>query len=180
MGQRRGGLVGKQGYELGRRCEIALSKSLKQREWYIIPSYDYTGKDQAKAPRLEGRLKGFVVPDLDVSRAGRRFWIECKYKSRPNPWRMHGGRLYHGLDTRHVNDYLRVQEITGCRVRICILERAGRAVLVNWLDKIYPNRMERPPTKIWRSGSVLFPRDDFDDKGVFDADAMTVTWNDHA
>lgn len=180
MGQRRSGLAGKQEYELGRRCEIALSKSLKQRKWYVIPSYDYTGKDQAKAPRLEGELKGFVVPDLDVARAGRRFWVECKYKTKPNPWRKHNNRPYHGLDTRHVNHYLKVQKITGCRVRLCILEREGSAVLVNWLDVLYAQRMELPPTDVWRSGGTLFPRDDFDEKGVFDYKAMTVTWNEPA
>ena len=91
------------------------------RGWFVVPSYDYTGAEEEKAPRLQGLAEEFVIPDLDVCRNGVRKWIEVKTKGKPSPTRM-TQRQEHGIAKRHWNSYWRVQEISGTEVWLAIYE----------------------------------------------------------
>lgn len=110
----------------GRAAEQLVAGWLQERGWFVIPSYDYSGDDGNKAPRLQGLKAGHAVPDLDTARDGCRRWIEVKSKGRANPRHdSYWGRpevLEHGIDLGNYLDYLEVKRITGDEVWIAIYE----------------------------------------------------------
>ena len=59
-----------------------MSDQLQARGWHVIPSYDYSGEDGCKAPRMQGVDSWFTLPDLDIARNGKRFWVEVKAKGK--------------------------------------------------------------------------------------------------
>jgi hypothetical protein len=111
----------------GRAAEQRVARWLQKRGWYIIPSYDYSGAEGEKAPRLQGFPAGYAVPDLDASRGGWRGWVEVKSKAQANIWRSaqpwgQPNTPEHGIDHHNYLDYLHVKRITGDEVWIAIYE----------------------------------------------------------
>lgn len=110
---------------LGRSGEQRVSTWLKQRGWYVIPSYDYAGEGGDKAPRLQGIEEAFPVPDLDVCRGPRarfgaeRRWVEVKTKEAASFTRK-TGRYEHGIE--HYDDYMRVATLTGTEAWLAVHE----------------------------------------------------------
>src|SRR5690606_40649353 len=72
----------KEEFRRGRNGERLVAELLQSRGWYVIPSYDYSGEDGDKPPRLQGAVDAFPLPDLDVARDGQRRWAEVKTKKR--------------------------------------------------------------------------------------------------
>lgn len=103
----------------GRQGEQMVATWLRERGWYVIPSYDYSGSNRDKAPKLQGIADGFPVPDLDVAKAGDRRWVEVKTKERPTEFRKTGS-LDHGIE--HYDDYVRVAAETGTEAWLAIFE----------------------------------------------------------
>ena len=101
----------------------------------MIPSYDYSGEDGNKAPRMQGLSASLVIPDLDIAKGGTRRWAEVKVKATALLWRK-TGEYQHGIDRRHYEDYLRVEKITGCHVWLFILEEDTQTILAESLDKL--------------------------------------------
>jgi hypothetical protein len=76
----------RQEFKKGRSGEQKIAEVLRRRGWYIIPSYDYSGEDGNKAPRLQGlsdafaycggtAVAGGVTPRRAMSATGRyRAW----------------------------------------------------------------------------------------------------------
>ena len=65
-------------FRLGEKGEDIAISFLQSRGWFVVPSRDYNrDKTGQKAPCLQGELRGYVLPDLDVScpQRGRR-WVE--------------------------------------------------------------------------------------------------------
>lgn len=143
-------------FTFGRTGEQDVARVLQANGWYIVPSYDYSGTDRSKAPRLQGSLKSYVIPDLDVSREGERVWVEVKTKTEASFTRI-TGRLEHGIPKRHAEDYLRVQEITGCRVFLVIVERSTGDYLCASIDRL----MESARVSDLEGPMVYFARDSF-------------------
>lgn len=106
-------------FKLGRAGELLVSSWLQERGWFIIPSYDYSGDERDKAPKLRGLRNAFPVPDLDVCRDGERCWVEVKTKTSARMF-YKTGQYQHGVE--HYADYLRVQKETGNRAWLAILE----------------------------------------------------------
>ena len=141
-------------YALGHTGEERVAGLLRRSGWFVIPSYNYSGEEGNKAPRLQGALRAYVIPDLDCARDGVRNWVEVKTKTaatltydpmeiRPYSFqeaREMGlpGRLEHGISERHANSYAEVQRITGDQVLLVIYERSTGdvlwATLEAWLD----------------------------------------------
>jgi len=147
-------------FRRGRAGEHLVAGFLKARGWYVIPSYDYSGEDGDKPPRLEGRAEALPVPDLDVSRDGVRVWIEVKTKAAPTYTRK-TGQLEHGIPLRHYHAYRRVQRITGCRVWLFIVEEGSGEVLYSALDDLEHVRRIYKGDKMSRGGMVFWPRSAF-------------------
>jgi hypothetical protein len=124
----------------GRDAEQRVARWLQERGWFVIPSYDYSGEDGQKAPRLQGLKAGHAVPDLDVARDGKRKWIEVKAKGRANVRRdsYWGGPNIpeHGVEMPNYRDYLEVKRITGDEVWIAIYEEDTGLLLVAEIDAL--------------------------------------------
>ena len=104
-------------FERGRQGELAIARWLQERGWYVIPSYDYSGQDGTKAPRLQGLLAGYAIPDLDVCRGGDRMWVEVKVKGGATYHRL-TDTFEHGISLRLYRHYLEVQRLTGTQVSL--------------------------------------------------------------
>jgi len=119
--------------EFGRTGELVVAGELEARGWFVIPSYDYTGADGDKAPKMRRCGDAVVVPDLDVCRRGDRKWVEVKTKTEPTLHRK-TQTLEHGIDAHHWEQYGRVQTESGCNVFLCVLERSSGQVLIASID----------------------------------------------
>ena len=133
---------------------------LQEAGWYVVPSYDYAGDEKDKAPKLQGNKYSFVIPDLDISRAGNRLWAEVKTKREPTEHRV-TKRVEHGIPLRHFQHYQRVQEITGCPVWLFVVEESSGDVLCGKLDELTKNGREYNGNKMSNGGMIFFLRGDF-------------------
>jgi len=115
--------------EFGRDGERFVAAWLRRSGMYVIPSYDYTGDDASKAPKLEGAVRRYVIPDLDVAGDGRRCWVEVKTKTRPD-FSYKTGTDDHGFEERLLLSYRHVQEITGTTAWLCVYETSTSQVLL--------------------------------------------------
>lgn len=135
-------------FRRGRTAEELVTEELKRRGWFVNVTADYVGVDE-KAPRLHGPHEvSWILPDLDVCRAGVRRWVEVKYKSRATRTKVEQRRvlpdceLEHGIDLRLVRHYRRVQAESGCKVWVCIYEGDTRIAWMQALD-----RLDQPDTR---------------------------------
>jgi hypothetical protein len=143
-------------FRRGRSGEEIVADWLKKRECYIIPSYDYSGEDGDKAPKLQGLWEGHPVPDLDCSRNGHRFWVEVKTKEKPVLWRR-DNELRHGIELRLLEHYQTVQMISGCPCYLFIFEELSGHLLAETLG-----RLGEPYTGTDRGRKMAYwPRDRF-------------------
>lgn len=143
----------------GHNGERLIGDLLREGDWYVIPSYDYSGEDD-KAPRLQGLKECLVIPDLDICKNGTRRWAEVKTKTKAD-WTHITQRLEHGFPLRHYQDYFKVQRETGTEVWLFIYEESTGDVLyakINDLDSI---KRIYDGDKMDRGGTVFFPRDAF-------------------
>lgn len=107
----------------GRAGEQIVAPWLMERGWFVIPSYDYAGEGGDKPPRLQGLPASHPVPDLDISRDGKRRWVEVKTKTDSVEWRI-TGELRHGIEYRLFKHYVTVERITGSECWLAILEES--------------------------------------------------------
>lgn len=148
-------------WKKGHTGELIIAKILQEGGWYVIPSYDYTGEDDNKAPRLQGIHEQFVIPDLDIAKDGCRLWAEVKTKASASFTRI-TQRYEHGIPMRHYRHYLKVQEITGCDVWLYVYEEDTRTILRGSIDYLSQFKREYNGDKMSRGGMVFFPRDKFE------------------
>jgi hypothetical protein len=146
-------------FELGRAGEQTVAGWLQHNGWYVVPSYDYAGDDKNKAPRLQGRISGYAIPDLDVARNGARFWVEVKVKNGPTLHRK-SGRLEHGISKRLWEHYRKVEEITGTAVWIVVVEQDSGEMLVGALKTLGEPRIYEG-WKMGEGGMAFWPREAF-------------------
>lgn len=144
-------------YQLGHTGELLISNLLQERGWFVIPSYDYSGDDGNKAPRLEGLLKSYVLPDLDIAKNGSRKWAEVKTKS-SSSFTKKTMQHEHGIPMRHFEDYRQIRGITGCEVWLFVYELDCGEVICAELDTLSQNRRVYEGHKMSNGGMVFFPR----------------------
>lgn len=148
-------------FQQGRSGERVVASHLQSKGWFIVPSYDYSGEDGNKAPRLEGALASYVIPDLDASRDGRRIWVEVKTKTAATFTRV-TQQYEHGISERHFKSYKQVQEITGTDVWLVIYEENEGAILAAKLDDLpEPRKTRMKKHGMTQEPMVYFPRDAF-------------------
>lgn len=143
----------------GHNGERLIGDLLRERDWYVIPSYDYSGEDD-KAPRLQGLKECLVIPDLDICKSGTRRWAEVKTKKEATFTRR-TQRYEHGFPLRHYHDYLRVQQETGTEVWLFIYEESTGDVLYAKLDDLAKVMRPYKGNKMNYGGMAYFPRDAF-------------------
>jgi len=153
-------------FKRGREGEQSVEQWLRARGDYVIRSYDYSGEDGDKAPRMHGLAERYALPDLDVCREGedgepsRRWWVEVKAKHHAIEYRKLG-RLEHGISLPLWMDYLQVQAISGCEVWIVIVEEETDEWLAQSLKVLGEVAREYDGDKMGPGGMVFFPRDAF-------------------
>lgn len=144
----------------GREGEQRIAEFLKQRGWYIIPSYDYSGPDGDKAPKIQGAHEGIVLPDLGIARSGRLKWAEVKTKHAPT-FTIQTHTTDHGIGYRNWLHYRRCQQETGAHVWLFILEECSQEILFQSLDvlgrgRVYTgDRMDRGGMMFWQRDAFM-------------------------
>lgn len=130
---------------IGDKGQRAVAKFLREQGWWVVPSYEFSGSSDDKAPMLEGPLKGLILPDLDCAKDGQRMWVEVKTKTAAtmtyDPCAIPGlsfkearqqgieGIAEHGISERQALDYLEVARITGADVYLVVYELSTSDVL---------------------------------------------------
>lgn len=146
-------------FERGRAGEQAVAKWLQERGWFVVPSYDYSGADGDKPPRLQGLESRYAIPDLDIARAGLRIWAEVKVKGTPS-WHRVTQVWEHGISRRLHQNYCEVQRITGTPVWIFVLEERDDVLIAQSLDLLGAPRVY-DGSKMGRDGMSFWPRQRF-------------------
>lgn len=130
--------------KLGHDGELLIEKVLQDYGWYTIPTYDYKG-EYKKSPRMIGDGKYLIVPDIDASKNRKRLWVESKLKEGAS-WTYSTCIFEHGLPLYLYEDYLQVEQITGCPVWLFILE-ANQAEITRKDLIRYANKKCKPPDR---------------------------------
>ena len=121
-------------FQQGRNGEKIVARLLQQEGWGIVPSYDYSGETNDKAPRLQFLRSGLVIPDLDASHlAYGRIWVEVKTNSEAS-WYIIGQQYQHGIREKHWNDYIEVQRITRTPVWLYVYQLDNQTIYKQAID----------------------------------------------
>lgn len=134
----------------------------RKRGWFVVPSYDYTGSENDKAPMMLGERGDLVLPDLDICKDGLRMWVEVKYKATAPLYRK-VGKKQHGINARHFSHYLSVQKESGNLVYLLIVEGDTGKILAASLNKLVKRARHYHDRKMGASGMVFFDRDEFEE-----------------
>jgi hypothetical protein len=143
-----------------RKYEEALSTWLqRQYGYYVLPTYDYSGLGDSKAPKLYKCESGLVIPDLFACRGGSSLWMECKWKTRAD-WHRKTQRLATGISKRHFEHYIKVEEVSGVKVYIAFLHVEEDEIRIAPLSKLKDSiNHEYDGKKMGRAGMVFWRYD---------------------
>lgn len=146
-----------------REQEKRLAGYVRGRGFYLLPTYDFSGKGDDKAPKLEAPPGGrsLVVPDLLAWGPSESLWIECKWKQRADFYRKSGHRVT-GISLRLWRHYGEVQRRTGLRVVIAFLHEDEGEVRIASLARLAVAPMfshQYAGGKMGSSGMIFFGYD---------------------
>lgn len=151
-------------YEWASLREMGVASFLRDRGWFTLPTYDYSGKQDDKAPILHGPTSKLIIPDVLAFKAKSARWFEVKAKTeatfhrKTQVWET-------GFSLRHWEHYRQVQTETGIDVLVFFVhdnKKPGdgngevRFASLNDLDRM---RREYNGDKMGRGGMVFFPYD---------------------
>lgn len=150
--------------DAARRWEIALAKWIRSRGWYVVPTYDFSGGGDGKAPKMLGPRghRDLVLPDLQCFRPlgdVRAQWLECKWKSGAALYRK-GGYPVTGIGLRLAKHYSEVEQQTGQRVVVAFLHeaegemRAAPLQDLPWSHDYEGTVMGRGGMRFWRWNDI--------------------------
>jgi hypothetical protein len=116
-------------YAFGKIAEGQIAQWLiRAHEYQLLPAYEIE-IPSGKGPRLLTSSGGLVAPDiLAMKHRGTKLfikWYEAKHKTRFSWYRKNGGSWQTGIDLRHFEDYIKVQEQTGIEVYMLFLHRSN-------------------------------------------------------
>jgi hypothetical protein len=147
-------------YAKGHNGELLVADKLMQLGYFVVPSYDYSGQENDKAPKMKGLMRSFVLPDLDVSKSGSRKWVEVKTKEDATYTRI-TQQYEHGIPLRHYRQYLEVEKESGCAVYLAVYEIKTGEVLIGRLSELSKLVRIYDGDKMSRGGMAFFPRSAF-------------------
>lgn len=117
-------------WQRGHTAELNIAELMTRLGWQVNPTYNYTGAEDNKAPRSLARGgPEYVLPDLQVWRSREMRWVEVKSKASANPRRV-GNFLEHGIDKRHWDDYVAIDQTSGAPVYLCVFEENTGHILI--------------------------------------------------
>jgi len=147
--------------------EKAFALYLQRRGYYILPTYDYTGLKDDKAPRLKGENQSLVVPDLLAAKNGLFSWFEIKLKQQADLYRK-TNVLETGLALRHWKHYQEVKRLTGTLVNIIFIhekEQEIRCGELSILEKYHSHTYKGD--RMDRGGTIFFAYERLPRVGTF-------------
>lgn len=178
----RPGLHSSPEWRRGDQAQRAWESRLLSRGCAVLPCYRMRDEDTglSAAPALATSEGDLVLPDLLVLGPGRPRWEEVKGKHGP-AWCRTRSEWVHGADARRLDQYRRVQAVSGIPVLLIVREDTSpidpdhESPLVpagTWLaialDEVYrtgtycaswPGGLARPALRgTGRAGGILWPR----------------------
>jgi hypothetical protein len=150
-----------------RKWEQKAAAWLRRRGWHVLATYDFSGKDDDKAPKLLAPPgdPDLVLPDLQMFKENGSRWVEVKYKAKADDYRIGGYRVT-GISRRLWGHYQRVEEITGADVFIVFLhgkENEIRGERVRQLRGLVSHTYSGP--LMGRHGMIFFRFDELPNWG---------------
>jgi hypothetical protein len=134
--------------QYGKAAEEIIYDALLKMGAYAIPKYLYVKEG---APSLFGLNNRYAVPDLDTASQGKRIWIEVKRKAQRDKY------PDTGFPPKNLEEYKKVQEITGDKVFIIFIDEKACKVYGNWLNKLL-----EPTVIIHNNKSYYYPKEETD------------------
>ena len=114
-----------QALAFGQMGESLIARWFRERGYNILPVYE-TELNTGKGPRVFAAQCEIVAPDLFAFSPERVFWIEAKHKTAFS-WHRLTGKWVTGIDLRHYEDYLRLNQISPWPIWLMFLQRGGQA-----------------------------------------------------
>jgi len=111
----------------GKAGESLIANWLKRKGHSVLPVYEKE-ISEGKGPQIFTVQSNLIAPDLLAfgCKSDKVWWIEAKHKSAFS-WHRISSRWVTGIDLRHYEDYLRVQELSPWPIWLLFLQREGRA-----------------------------------------------------
>ena len=147
--------------ELARAWEQRMGEWARRRGWYVLPTYDYSGRDDDKAPKLlapPGR-ESLVLPDLQCVRPGETRWLEIKWKASCTRY-VKGGYRTTGISLRLWEHYSQVELLTGGGVWVVFLHQEEQEIRGDSLADLHRKVSHQyDGRKMGRGGMIFFRYD---------------------
>lgn len=99
--------------DFGRVAESLIAKWIMANGYSVLPAYEIE-KHQGKGPQLFRANAQYVAPDI-LAIGSNIFWAEAKHKT-VFTWHRNTKQWTTGIDLRHYEEYLKVQECTNIPV----------------------------------------------------------------
>ncbi len=143
--------------ERGKGAEIAVSGQYQREGRFVLPSYDYSGDGDNKAPILQCGNRRLILPDLlTFLPGGRKEWVEVKLKDETTLYRK-TQTIETGLSLRHFHHYQQVQQVTGIEVSILFVHLKEKQVVGATLDELNSIGREYTGDKMGRGRMWFVP-----------------------
>jgi len=104
--------------KFGKVAEGRIALYMRQRGFSVLPVYEIE-KGQGKGPQVFTPTRGLIAPDMFVFK-DKAYWVEAKHKT-VFTWHYVTQCWTTGVDLRHYEDYLHVDEATPCPVWLTFL-----------------------------------------------------------
>lgn len=111
--------------EFGQAGESAIARWMRSRGHTLLPAYEKI-IDNGKGPRVYAPNGTLVSPDFLVWKGDKAFWLEAKRKT-GFTWHRITSRWVTGIDLRHYEDYLKIQDVSSWPVWLLFLQEGGPA-----------------------------------------------------
>lgn len=114
-----------QSLAVGKVGESRIAKWFIGRGFSVLPVYEIE-LHHGKGPRLFAPQGQIIAPDMVVFRANNCFWIEAKHKTAFTLYRK-TNTFQTGIDKRHYEDYLKIDDYSPWPVWLLFLHEGGIA-----------------------------------------------------
>jgi len=111
--------------KIGQTAEGKIAQWFKNKGFTILPIYEKV-IDTGKGPQLFLPDTTLIAPDMLIFKGEKTLWIEAKYKTAFS-WHRITQKWVTGIDVKHYNDYLKVDDSTVWPVWIVFLHEGGQA-----------------------------------------------------
>jgi hypothetical protein len=144
-----------------RVTERTVAAWLMSREWLVLPTYDFSGKGDDKAPKLmaDSEADSLVIPDLLCARHGEVQWVEVKEKDSASFTNI-TGRFETGISLRLWEHYTKVRAATGTPVWLFFAHNKEDEVRCGEIASLSPKKRIYGGPRMGRAGMVFFPYHD--------------------